>query len=615
MIEDYPIVGSFNNERITSIDPERSVNCFEYLDPLGKKNSSLISTNGLINSNFTFLGATDGSRATFVFNGNMYEVIGDSVYIIEPNMSISLIGKLNTATGYVGVDANNAGIPQVIFVDGMNGYIWETTPGVFQPITDTSFPLNPIDVCYLDGFFIVAQGNTNVFRLSSFNNGLVWGGFTITFTPVIAGPFANTLIVPSTANFQTGVPITFSTTGTPPAPLNTVTTYYAIFVDATHIKVATTQQNAFAGLFITLTTTGTGVNSVSVIGQLQQGAITSHPGNIVACRTLHRRLFLFSLFYTEVWENAGIGTNLPIRRNNVLLMEYGTPAIGSISTGFDRMFFLSQDRDGLGAVMEVTGTGAIPVSTTSLDNQLAQYASNPLTGVADARGILTRENGIIFYRLNFTLANHTYVFNATMSTEENLKWHEEEDLRGNRHPAQTHGYFLGNNYYGNYKLPIMYISSSFASTNDGEPIRRMRIPRPLVPSGYQRIRINRLQIDMLQGNIAALENQMTNLVLLTEGGFPILTESGDEILIEQISSNAVPQDLEVFLSISKDGGQTYGYLVKAPMGQVGDRTFRTLWRKLGTTVRGQAFVCKIEFFNNYPFAIFGAAWDYEILPE
>jgi len=51
------------------------------------------------------------------------------------------------------------------------------------------------------------------------------------------------------------------------------------------------------------------------------------------------------------------------------------------------------------------------------------------------------------------------------------------------------------------------------------------------------------------------------------------------------------------------------------MGAIGQRTFRTVWRKLGVIPRGQAFVPKIEFFSNVPFIVLGAAWSFEVLPE
>lgn len=611
--KDYDIVGSFNNQRVSSIDAERSVNMFEYIDPLGKKPKSLINTSGLIDTDSNFGGATGGFRGQFVFEDDEYSVIGSSVFRRTTSGVISLLGTLtNTTEGYVGIDANTF---QVIFVDGVDGYIWDTNASTFEPITDTSFPAEPIDVCYLDGFFIVANGNTNNFQLSMFNQGMVWGPASDVFT-ADSTPGNNWLILPNTLNYATGIPFTLSTTGSVPTPLTTTDTYYSIRVDATHIRVASSYDDAINNIAIVLITDGTPTNTITSDGQLQQGSITTHPGTIVACRTLHRRLFLFSQNFTEVWENAGIGTNLPFRRNNSLLMEYGTPAIGSISVGFDMMAFLSQTRDGLGSVMQVIGTESIPISNRALDFQLAQYAA--LNQVSDCRGFLVKENGLIFYRMNFTLANHTYVYNATLSnpqSEEGKLWHEEEILNGDRHPAQTHAYFNGKNYVGNYAEPILYILDASTFTNAGEVIRRMRITRPIVPPGYQRIRIDRLQIDLLQGNVAQLQNNILDLTLDTEDGFVLLTEGGEEILLEQGLITHNPQDLFVFMSISKDGGQTYGYKASAPMGNIGQRTFRTLWRKLGVIPRGQAFVTKFEFFDAVPFIILGGSWAFEVLPE
>lgn len=583
MRKDYDIVGSYDNQRYSTINAERTVNMFEYLDPDGKRPKSMLPTAGLVDADLDFGAETGGARQTFVFDDAIYQVYGVSVFRTTGttgSLTTSLIGTIGTSAGYVGIDANTY---QVIFVDGVLGYIWDTNASTFEQITDTGFPAAPVDVCYLDGFFLVAHGGTNEFQLSSFNQGMVWSGASATFT-ADAGTDILTLSI-SNANFATGVPITVTTTGTLPSPLVAGTTYYVIRVGTAStnpgtIQLATSYSNAIAGTEIDLTTNGVPTNTIQVTGQVQLGTITSHPGTIVACRTLHRRIFLFSQNYTEVWENAGLGTNLPFRRNNSLLMEVGTPAIGSVTVGFDRMFFLAQDKDGLAGVMEVRGTESILVSNRALDYQLAQYAADPATGVADARGILIKENGLIFYRLNFTLANHTFVLNVSMSTAESPKWHEEEVLNGDRHPAQTHAYFDGVNYYGAYNTAIFYMVDDQISTNNGEPIRRMRIGKQISPEGYNRLRIDRWQLDVLQGAIGAG------------------------------STNPI-----VFFAYSKDGGQTFGNYLHGTMGKIGQRTYRTVWRKVGTTPRGQGFVPKIEFFNEIPFVVLGAAWDFEVLPE
>jgi hypothetical protein len=599
--KDYDFVGSYDNQRISTINAERSVNLFEYLDPQGKRDKSLISTSGLVNSGLDFAPETGGSRATFVFNSQIYQIFGPSVFLITGTVGSlvkSLLGTIVTTTGYVGIDANQY---QVIFVDGTEGYIWDTNATTFEQITDVGFPANPIDVCYLDGYFLVAAGGTNNFYLSLINNGMVWSGGSATFT---ADSTTDVLTLStSNANFQTGVPITFTTTGTLPTPLNSTTTYYVIMVGtpATNpgtIKVALSYADAIAGTAIDITMNGAPTNTVLVSGQLQFGSITSHPGTIVACRTLHRRIFLFSQFYTEVWENAGLGTNLPFRRNNSLLMEVGTPALGSVAVGFDRMFFLAQDRDGLAGVMEVKGTESLLVSNRALDYQLAQYAAGP--GVSDARGILIKENGLIFYRLNFTAANHTFVLNVSMSTSDAPKWHEEEVINGDRHPAQTHAYFTGVNFYGDYEKALFYIVSDQVTTNNGERIRRMRIGRQMSPEGYKRLRIDRWHLDLLQG-------------ALSTGALGFTPDHGlDNILTIPYTPNAQPT---VYLSVSKDGGQSYGNNLHSTMGKTGERTHRTVWRKIGTTPRGQGFVPRVEFFSEIPFIILGAAWNFEILPE
>lgn len=618
--QDYDLVGSYDNQRVSTINAERTVNMFEYTDPNGKRPKVLLSTAGLVNAGLNFGGETGGSRATFVFDNAIYQVYGNSVFRTTGStglLSTTLIGNLTTSAGYVGIDANTY---QVIFVDGQEGWIWDTNANTFTEISDTGFPANPIDVCYLDGFFLVADGDTNNFQLSSINQGMVWSGGTAstptgTFTADSATDIL-TLSV-SNANFATGVPVTVQTTGTLPSPLVASTTYYVIRVGSSTtnpgtIKLATSYANAIANVPIDITMNGAPTNSIVATGQLQLGSITSHPGTIVACRTLHRRIFLFSQNFTEVWENAGLGTNLPFRRNNSLLMEVGTPALGSVSVGFDRMFFLAQDKDGLAGVMEVKGTESILVSNRALDFQLAQYAADPATGVADARGILIKENGLIFYRLNFTLANHTFVLNVTMSSNEAPKWHEEEVLNHDRHPAQTHAYFDGVNYYGSYNRALFYIVDDQSPTNNGETIRRMRIGRQMTPDGYNRLRIDRFQVDLLQGQLAI--DEFIDVELLAEDEEILLTEAGEDIILDQQISTVGGQPT-VFLAISKDGGQTYGNYLHASMGKIGERTFRTVWRKLGTTPRGQGFIPKIEFFNEIPFIVLGAAWAMEVLPE
>lgn len=66
--------------------------------------------------------------------------------------------------------------------------------------------------------------------------------------------------------FQTGDPILFKTSGTLPGGLSTATTYYAINVSSTVIKVASSIDNADAGTAIDITSVGVGTHSVGNSG-------------------------------------------------------------------------------------------------------------------------------------------------------------------------------------------------------------------------------------------------------------------------------------------------------------------------------------------------------------
>lgn len=668
--KDYDIVGSYNNQRYSEIDSERTINMFEYIDSSSKKPKTLIQTSGLIDTQTIFPTVNPGGfRAEFVFNGNMFVVIGDGIYKINSSFIATRLQTINTTAGFVGIDANTF---QIIFVDGVNGWIYDKDLDTVFQITDSAFPGTPLDTTYLDGFFVVINGETNNFQLSSFNNGLIWGVGAIEFTVVGPPTFnINLTNAGAWASYQLTTPVTFSNSGgSLPTPLVAGTIYYVVAVSSgsNQIQVSSTK----GGSPISLTTTGSGTNTVTNGGQLQLGQITSHPGTLTACRTLHRRLFLFSQNYTEVWENAGLGSNLPFRRNNSLLIEYGTPSIGSVEVGFDYMFFLSQDKDGLGSVMQVIGTQAVPVSNRALDFQLAQYSSN--NQISDATGILIKENGLIFYRLNFTAANHTYVYNVSMSdpsSEEGRKWHEEQVLNGDRHPAQTHSFFNGTNYYGHYQTHILYSVDPNVTTNAGESIARIRIGKPITSAEYKRLRIDRFHLDLLQGqdttqtflyNFTA--NSSTDIITIsttfsfltgdpiivqTSGGvlpsplapnttYYVIVVSSTEVRLALTRNNAISNTYinllnngtpinqivqklnnnispEVFLSYSKDGGQSFGPRLLGLMGKSGERSYRTVWRKLGTVPRGQGFVPKIEFFNQVPMVMLGAAWVFEVMPQ
>jgi hypothetical protein len=77
------------------------------------------------------------------------------------------------------------------------------------------------------------------------------------------------LILPDTGAFPTGTPVVVSVTnnGTLSSPLLPNITYYVINVDINHLLLATTLANAQAGIYITLTSNGTGTGTQIITSQ------------------------------------------------------------------------------------------------------------------------------------------------------------------------------------------------------------------------------------------------------------------------------------------------------------------------------------------------------------
>ncbi len=80
--------------------------------------------------------------------------------------------------------------------------------------------------------------------------------------------------------YTTGELVRVSTTVTLPDPLAAATNYYAVFVDATHITLATTLANAYAGTIIDLIDTGAGTHTITLhsrqVTMYQQTSVDSY---------------------------------------------------------------------------------------------------------------------------------------------------------------------------------------------------------------------------------------------------------------------------------------------------------------------------------------------------
>jgi len=175
---------------------------------------------------------------------------------------------LEDLRGYLDIDITSDDPLLQEAIEAAQSYIESQTNRTFEAATDTRYydrsALDRYDSRLLNLF------SDDLLTVTLLANG---DGAMDTYIPAFA---ADTLTLATSSVYvqlETGTPVTvYSTTGDPPAPLVTGTTYYAILVASPTIQLATTYALAVAGTAITLTDDGTGTHSVICGGTLISGA-------------------------------------------------------------------------------------------------------------------------------------------------------------------------------------------------------------------------------------------------------------------------------------------------------------------------------------------------------
>lgn len=167
--------GSFNTEIDAKIDSQNLVNMYLVKSSSGKSELSMVSMPGIKKvKTFDSLNEVRNIYVTdevFQFTPAMFVVVSNEIYQLDESLNETLIGTINTASGFISISNN---VNQIIFVDGADGYIWDVSTSTFTTISSAGFPSLPVDVAFLDGYFVVPNGNSSQFNVSPLNDGLNW---------------------------------------------------------------------------------------------------------------------------------------------------------------------------------------------------------------------------------------------------------------------------------------------------------------------------------------------------------------------------------------------------------------------------------------------------------
>ena len=326
------------------------------------------------------------------------------------------------------------------------------------------------------------------------------------------------------------------------------------------------------------------------------GTLQTKPDNIQAVVRFPSRgnmIFVMGETVTESWFDTGAQL-FPYQRQNQYNIDYGCLNPATVAYMDEIVVWLAANEKSGPIIMYSTGGMPEKITTDGID-----YLFSQLQKPEDAQGFLYRQDGHLFYHINFYTDNLSFYYDFNTQ-----KIYQAIDQDLNYFIAAQVA-FINNQYYfitknnGNlFAFDTIYTTFEDVTPNgtvEIHEIPRFRTCKNIrLPSQEFRI-LNDVGFTIETGETdyhqQVLPGEEVNL--LAEDGTPLLTESGINIIvaINPIVINTTPR---VDFSLSYDGGATFGNDFSYILNPIGQRRNRLMWWQCGI---GNDFVCQFKFWG------------------
>lgn len=498
----------------------------------------------------------NGTEGRAAFTSTKFEklilVVGQNVYMCTINYSLQYnkviysqviqIGTLQTQTGVVYIAENNK--PQLGISDGTAFYIYDPTlTPSFQAI-----PLNftPGYLTFHDTYFILSASNDNTYsppanntwRLSASNDGTAW---------------------PSTA----------------------------------------------AGV----------------------GLLQTKPDNVQAVVRFPSKgnmIFVMGSIVTEAWFDTGAQL-FPYQRNNQFNIDYGCLQPATVAYMDEFVVWLAQNEKSGPIIMYSDGGMPKKITTDGID-----YLFSTLQNPEDSQAFLYRQDGHLFYHINFYSDNLSFYYDFITG-----KFFHACDQNLNYFIASEVAFYNNQYYFVSKNNGCLYaFDTAFTTYQDIDSLGNVQtheIPRIRTcanirtPDQNYQI-INDIGFTIESGETDYQQQDLGEIFLITQSGNPLITQGGfiglvtqsgnfletqagnllvsqqsdtgnSAFLIAQQEGNTGTSNLSlphVDLSISIDGGATFGNQWAYYLPPIGHRKNRLLWWQCGVA---NDFVPQFKFWG------------------
>lgn len=290
-----------------------------------------------------------------------------------------------------------------------------------------------------------------------------------------------------------------------------------------------------------------------VFGDSNIAVKQGYADNVVGICSNARELFIEGSQTGEVWFDAGTSPVQPFVREDGKNTQVGCISAATFIQLAGTTFWLGQNPQGGAIVYYMNGYTPTRISTHAVEQQL-----NSLGDLSESYAFGIQYQGHYFYVLQAQGGAFTWVFDVSGMSEVNpqtglwCKWTSTlaSNLQG-QFLGVAHCYLNGTHLIGDVTGNIFAFDSATA-TDNGLMLERTR-QSPILAKNLNNLFVSLLQVDFLMGQ--GLVNDGVNTA-------------------NSVSPRAV-------LRVSRDGGETFGPPLYAPLGKIGKYRTRARWDMLG----------------------------------
>lgn len=240
--------------------------------------------------------------------------------------------------------------------------------------------------------------------------------------------------------------------------------------------------------------------------------------NIQVCATMRRNVWLIGKYSTEIWYNSGGGGAGSLSNNTFpfdVLPTYhdvGIVAPYSLARVSDQLFWLSQDGAGNGVVINGNGYNVSRISTHAIETEFGKYSD-----LTDAVGYCYQQQGHVFYVLNFTNADKTWVYDLITQTWHERCWIDPNNGVEHRHRVNVCAFAYNTVVGGDWETGDLYKMDLNTYTDTctfgTSPIKRLRsFPHIIDEQSNRRIFFRQLNANMQVGSSANVVPQPQTVI-------------------------------------------------------------------------------------------------------